>query len=182
MRPSLRRARRALASSARSWAGSRRGRAVGPTAEPSASWSGPDSPLASEAAEMLSRSADEAVRLTRRELVRLIAVAGVLILAMTITMGVDLSPRLDLKVGDLAPGDIRAPRAQTFDNQLLTEAAREAARNAVPPQYDFTSERAISIASEQVSLFTKRVAPLDTAFSPGTSPEDRQLLLNAPLT
>jgi len=131
---------------------------------------------------MLSRSADEAVRLTRRELVRLAAVAAVLILAMTITMGVDLSPKLDVKVGDLAPGDIRAPRALTFDNQLLTEAAREAARNAVPPQYDFTSERAISIASEQVSLFTKRVAPLDTAFSAGTTPEDRQLLINAALT
>ena len=55
------------------------------------------------------------------------------------------------------------------------------AANAVEPQYDYTSERAITIAAAQLSAFTKKVSPLDTAFSPETSAEQRQALLDAVL-
>ena len=45
-----------------------------------------------------------------RELFRLIVAGASLVLVMTLTLGIDLSPGLDVKVGDLAPTDIRAPR------------------------------------------------------------------------
>jgi hypothetical protein len=114
----------------------------------------------------------------RRELVRILLAAGTLIALMTIALGLDFSPGLDVRVGDLAPTDIRAPRALTYTNEILTEEAREEARLLVEPQYDYTSERAITIAAEQLEAFTRRVAPLDTAFGPDTSAEERQALLD----
>jgi putative nucleotidyltransferase with HDIG domain len=113
-----------------------------------------------------------------RELLRIAVAASALIVLMTVTLGLDLSPGLDVNVGSLAPTDIRAPRAITFTNDVLTEAAREAAANAVEPQYDYTTERAITIASEQLTAFTRRVSPLDTAFSPQTSSAERQAFLD----
>jgi hypothetical protein len=117
----------------------------------------------------------------RRELARLVLVATTLILAMTVTLGLDLTPGLDVRVGDLAPNDIRAPRALTFTNDILTAEAREAARAAVEFKYDYTSERAITIAAEQLQAFTRRVAALDTAFAPETSAEERQSILDGVL-
>ena len=118
---------------------------------------------------------------SRRELARILAAAGALILLMTITLGLDLSPGIDLQEGDLAQADIRAPRALTYTNEILTAQARDAARLGVPPMYDFTSERAITIAAEQLGAFTRRVAALDTAFAPETTPEDRTALLDSAL-
>ena len=115
---------------------------------------------------------------SRRELVRILAAAASLIAVMTVTLGLDLSPGLDVKVGSLAPADIRAPRAITFTNEVLTAQARKAAADLVPPQYDFTTGRAITIANEQLTAFTRRVALLDTAFSPDTSAEERQGILD----
>jgi putative nucleotidyltransferase with HDIG domain len=117
----------------------------------------------------------------RRELARLIAAFGALVVVITLTLGLDLSPGLELKSGDLATSDVVAPRALNYTNELLTEQARQAARLAVDPQYDYTSERAITIAAEQLSAFTRRVAPLDTAFSSETSSDDRQALLDGAL-
>ena len=128
---------------------------------------------------MLGRPAQEGVRISRRELFRLAATAAALIIAMTVILGVDFSPRLDVKVGDLAPTDIRAPRAATFTNNVLTQAARDAARAAVPSQYDYTSESAIATASQQLNRFSAEVAPLDTAFATKTKPADKQALIDA---
>ena len=69
---------------------------------------------------------------------------------MTSILAVDLSPRFNLAAGDLAPADIRAPRAATFTNDILTQQARDAARAAVAPQYDYTSVKAIAIALTDV--------------------------------
>jgi putative nucleotidyltransferase with HDIG domain len=118
---------------------------------------------------------------TRRELARLIAAFGGLVLVMTLTLGLDLSPGLALKSGDLASSDIVAPRALNYTNDLLTSQARQAARLAVDPQYDYASERAITIAAEQLSAFTRRVAQLDTAFAPQTTTEERQAILDGVL-
>ena len=117
----------------------------------------------------------------RREIARVIVAAASLMLVMTLALGLDLSPGLSVKAGDLAPADIKAPRALTFTNEVLTAEARDAARKAVPFQYDYTTERAITIAAAQLSAFTKQVAQLDTAFAPGTSAEDRQALLDSVL-
>ena len=115
---------------------------------------------------------------SRRELLRIFTAAASLIVVMTVTLGLDLSPGLDVKVGSLAPSDIKAPRAITFTNEVLTDEARKAAADAVPPQYDFTTERAITIANEQLNAFTKRIALLDTAFSPQTSAAERQSIID----
>jgi putative nucleotidyltransferase with HDIG domain len=128
---------------------------------------------------MLNRRSDEAVRPSRRELVRLVGAAAALIVVLTAILAVEVSPRFDLKVGDLAPTDIRAPRALTFPNDVLTQQARDAARAAVPPQYDFASAKAIAISAEQLSVFGQLVAPLDTAFGPKTSAATRQALTDA---
>jgi hypothetical protein len=113
----------------------------------------------------------------RRELARVVTAMVSLVLVMTLALGVDLTPGLDLQVGDLAQADIRAPRALTYTNELLTQEARDQARLTTPPQYDFTSERAIAIAREQLAAFGTTVAVLDTAYSPETSADDRQALL-----
>ncbi|HEX7949838.1 MAG TPA: HDIG domain-containing protein [Candidatus Limnocylindrales bacterium] len=133
----------------------------------------------SAASQGLGRA--EAILPGGRDLVRLIMTAGTLILAMTAILGVDLSPRLSLQVGDLAPTDIQAPKAITFPNPILTAQAQQAARGQVPFQYDFTSERAIAISTEQLAAFGRRVLPLDTAFDPKTTAEQRQSLLDQSL-
>jgi cyclic-di-AMP phosphodiesterase PgpH len=114
---------------------------------------------------------------SRLELARILAASTTLIIVMTLALGLDLSPGIDLEVGDLAQTDIRAPRALTYTNDILTAQAREEARLLVQPQYDYSSERAIAIAAEQLEAFTRRVAPLDTAFAPDTTPEEREALL-----
>ena len=129
-----------------------------------------------------AQSTPEPIRLpSRRELARIATAAAALMAVMTITLGFDLSPGIDLKVGELAPTDIRAPRALNYTNDVLTAEARQQARQAVAPQYDYTSERAITIAADQLVAFSRRVTPLDTAFAPETSKADRQAFLETVL-
>ena len=118
---------------------------------------------------------------TRRELARLLLAFGGLVLVMTAILGLDLTPGLALQVGAVAPSDVVAPRALNFTNDLLTTQARQAARDAVDPQYDYTTEGAAAVAQEQLSAFTRRVAPLDAAFANGTSAEERAALLDGVL-
>ncbi len=117
----------------------------------------------------------------KRELFRLLIAFGGLVLTMTVILGLDLTPGLALKVGDVAPSDVVAPRALNFTNELLTAQARQAARDKVDPQYDYTSGGAIAVAAEQLSAYTRRVAPLDAAFATGTSAEERAALLDGVL-
>jgi membrane-associated HD superfamily phosphohydrolase len=117
---------------------------------------------------------------SRREIARLGVAATALIAIMTLALGLDLSPGIDLQLGELAQADVRAPKALTYTNEIATQQAREAAR-VVDPQYDYTSERAITIAAEQLQAFTRRATPLDTAFAPETSAEDRQAFLETVL-
>ncbi len=118
---------------------------------------------------------------SKRELARLLTAFGGLVVVLTMILGLDLTPGLALKAGDLAPSDIVAPRALNFTNELLTAQARQDARNQVLPQYDYTTERAITIAADQISAFTRKVAPLDTAFAPETSADERAALLDGVL-
>src|SRR5262249_7358796 len=96
---------------------------------------------------------------------------------MTAILAVDLAPKLDLQVGDLAPTDIKAPRALTFTNPVLTAQAQQSARDAVEPQYDYTSERAIAISADQLAAFNREVAPLDSAFAAATTAAQRKTIL-----
>ncbi len=128
---------------------------------------------------MLAHRGADAVRLTRREAGRLAVAAIALIVAMTVILGADFSPtRVNLKVGDLVPADITAPRALTFTNDVLTTQARASAALAVTPQYDFTTERALTIAAAQVQAFRSSVLILDTAFTVGTTAVQRTAILD----
>ena len=130
-------------------------------------------------ADVLAHRGTEAVRLTRREAGRLAVAAVALIVAMTAILGADFSPqRVALQVGDLVPGDIVAPRAMTYESVTLTAEARKVAADAVPPQYDFTSVRAITIAAAQTAAFSRAVRLLDTAFDPATTDVQRGLILD----
>lgn len=128
---------------------------------------------------MLAHRGADAVRLTRREAGRLAFAAVALVVGMTAILGVDFSPqRIDLQVGDLVPADIEAPRALTYEDKILTEQARQAAADAVTPQYDFTTERAIAIAAAQVDEFDAGLRLLDTAFDPATIEVQKELILD----
>ncbi|MBF8290018.1 MAG: receptor with intracellular metal dependent phosphohydrolase [Chloroflexi bacterium] len=127
---------------------------------------------------MLANRSADAVRLTRRQAGRLAVAALALIVAMTAMLGVDYAPqRATLQVGDLVPADIAAPRAITYENLILTAETRRAAADAVPPQYDFTSERAITIAAAEVEAFEADVRLLDTAYDPAATEIQRTLIL-----
>jgi len=127
---------------------------------------------------MLAHRAEDAARFTRSDAGRLIIAALLLIVAVGSILGSSLMPSpVQLEVGDLVPADIRAPRTLSFTSAIQTEQAREAARKAVEPQYDYSSERAIAIAAEQLDSFRRSISPLETAFDPRTDEETRRSLL-----
>ena len=115
---------------------------------------------------MLTQQAPALSRFTRSDATRLGISAGILVLVMTAILGSDILPResFSLQTGDLAPVDIAAPRALDYESNVLTTQARQAARDGIAPQYDFTSDQAIAIAAEQRIKFDTRVSRVDTAF------------------
>ncbi len=129
---------------------------------------------------MLAKRAPALARFTRRDAARLGISAGILVLVLTAILGVDILPAesVDYRLGEVARADVTAPRAISFESQTLTEDAREAARAAVPFQYDYTSEKAIAIAAEQATAFEGRVGRIDTAFSADLTDEQRASLLD----
>src|SRR6476646_4772178 len=116
---------------------------------------------------MLTQRADAIARFTRNDAVRFAIAAGILIAVLTAILGSEILPQptLTVAVGDLAPRDIVAPRTLDFPSESQTAAAREAAGKDVPPEYDFTTEKAVALADEQQVAFEQRVARVDTAFS-----------------
>ena len=128
---------------------------------------------------MLTQQAPALSRFTRSDATRLGISAGILVLVMTAILGSDILPQesLRLQTGDLAPRDIVAPRALDFDSDVLTTQAREAARQSVAPQYDFTSDQAIAIATEKQAAFDTRVSRVDTAFEAELTTDERRSLL-----
>jgi putative nucleotidyltransferase with HDIG domain len=128
---------------------------------------------------MLTQRTAAIHRFTRRDVPRLAIAGGILVLALTAILGIDILPKpsLDVAEGQLATRDIVATRALDYESEVQTEEARAAARKAVPPQYTFTSENAIAIAAAQQLAFEDRVARVDTTFSADLSPEGRKTLL-----
>jgi hypothetical protein len=128
---------------------------------------------------MLTSRAPSLVRFTRSDAWRFAIGGLVLILALSAILGVDILPDQPLQVnaGELAPRDVVAPRAVDFVSVVQTSEARAAARAAVEPQYDFTSENAIAIAEEQQLGFERRVARIDTTFAADLTPDGHAALL-----
>jgi len=133
---------------------------------------------------MLTTRAPALVRFTRGDASRLVIATLVLTAALTAILGFDILPDEPLQVsaGELAPRDIAAPRAIDFVSVVRTTEARAAARAAVEPQYDFTSENAIAIAEEQQLAFERRVARIDTTFAADLTQDARSSLLETAVT
>ena len=127
---------------------------------------------------MLAQRADQASRITRGDLTRFAAAALALIAVLTGILSSDiLRPALRLEVGDLATVDVRAPRALTYVSTIQTEAARDEARRAVPNAYTYSTERGLTVATEQLAQFSRRVGSIDAAFQDVLLPEDRLAIL-----
>jgi putative nucleotidyltransferase with HDIG domain len=131
---------------------------------------------------MLAQRAERQAPFSRRDLGRLLLAAGLPILAMAAIFALDIIPtKVDVKIGDVATADIVAPRALTYESALLTGQARDQARAAVAPQYDFTPEQASAVAREQALALASVVAPVDAAFEAVIPDKDRMELLKTAL-
>ena len=109
---------------------------------------------------------------------RLVVASALLITGLTAVLAIDdLPSAVDLQVGDLAPADVPAPRTIVFTSEFETEAARQAARGAVAPQYDYRAETASTLTSRQLGVLAETLAPVDAAFDPAVTPEDRAAVL-----
>jgi cyclic-di-AMP phosphodiesterase PgpH len=133
---------------------------------------------------MLTRRADAPDAFTRRDATRLGVAAAILILSLTAILGIDvaLPTGLRLTAGEPAPRDIVVPADRDFVSEIRTEEARQAARDAVPDQYDYTTSNAIAIAAAQQRAFDNRVETTDAAFAANLGDEERSALLDAALT
>ena len=129
---------------------------------------------------MLTRRADAPGTFTRRDGTRLGVAAAILALSLTAILGIDvaLPTGLQLTAGEPAPRDIVAPADRDYVSPIRTEQARQAARDAVPDTYDYTTGNAIAIAAAQQRAFDQRVDAIDAAFSAEVSSEDRAALLD----
>ena len=131
---------------------------------------------------MLSRRLDRVAAFTRRDAVRLAVASLVLITGLTAVLSIDDLPQaVDLSPGDLATADVGAPRTLVFDSETETIAARQAARDAVPPQYDYKAETAAALTRRQLDVLAALLAPVDVAFAADVTPEERQAALSEAL-
>jgi putative nucleotidyltransferase with HDIG domain len=116
---------------------------------------------------------------TRRDLRRLVIAAVLLVSSMTAIFALDLVPqRLQIGVGDVAASDIVAPRTDSYVSQIQTQEAKDAAMTAVKPVYDFGSEKADRIATQQGAAFEQLVSPIDDAFKPGVKAPEKATILD----
>jgi putative nucleotidyltransferase with HDIG domain len=118
--------------------------------------------------------------LTGRDLLRAIVVGVAATVSLTAILAADFVPgRVSLQVGDIAPADVLAPRALTYESAILTQQARQAASQSVPPQYDYTPAKGDAAASQAAAAFSDRVAPIDAAMAATVTASQRRTLLEA---
>jgi putative nucleotidyltransferase with HDIG domain len=128
---------------------------------------------------VLAQPVDIPIRFSRRDAGRLGMASAILVLVLTAVLGLDIVIQRQpvIEVGDVATRDILAPDNKEFESQVLTAAKREQAAAVVPLQYDYTTDKAIAVADEQVAAVRRAMVPINTAFSASTKPEDRAALL-----
>ena len=118
----------------------------------------------------------------RRDAVRLLTAAFLLVGALAAGVASDLSPsNPGLEADAIAGTTIRAPRDAVIPNSLETNAAKDAAAAAVAPQYDFTQGRADNVANIQVATLQVELVPVDDAFHTATTADARKLAIQAAL-
>jgi cyclic-di-AMP phosphodiesterase PgpH len=131
---------------------------------------------------MLNQAVEPVGPLSRRDASRIGIAAVVLVVILTAILGADVFPQpLRIDVGSVATADVVAPRPADYVSKVETDKLQNAARDAVEPQYDYTTTGAIEIAKEQLRLFDQRVQPIDQAFAEGTSQEQKSRLLSSAL-
>jgi len=128
---------------------------------------------------MLARQAGPSLAaFTRRDALRLVISATLLIGVLTAILSIDIVPAAyKVSAGDIAPATILAPRTVTFVSQVLTSQAQAAAEQGVPPQYDYTAQKGDLAAARQTAEFDRIVAPVDAAFGAVLSDAARRAAL-----
>jgi len=128
---------------------------------------------------MIAQQAGAAAhRFTGRDARRAVIAFVLMTVGLTAILAIDIAPSQGaLAVGDVAVGDIRAPRTTSYESAILTAEAVQQARLGVEPQYDFTAAQANALASQQALGLGRLVAPVDAAFAAAIGEEERQALL-----
>src|SRR3954453_1000006 len=131
---------------------------------------------------LLAQPRDLVLGFTRRDAGRFAVSSVLLVLAVTIGLALDIVPRpVDLQNGAPAPQDIVAPHFISYVSPILTEQAKQRARDAVEPRYDYTTDQALAVTAEQLRKFQDLVGPVDAAFGATINPKTRASLLSAAL-
>jgi len=76
-----------------------------------------------------------------RAIPALLVTGTALLMVVLLSWQLPNSGQLQLKAGQVATSDVVSPRQITYESQILTEAARERAAQAAPPQYDLPESR-----------------------------------------
>jgi len=128
---------------------------------------------------VLTQRIAETAKFSRRDATRLGTAAAVLVVVLTLILGIDilLPQPLALAPGDVARTDVIAPRATSFESQVLTDERRADARAAVQPQYDYSPDSAATIAAAQLRVLRRAVVPVDAAFNRSLLPSERRAIL-----
>jgi cyclic-di-AMP phosphodiesterase PgpH len=115
---------------------------------------------------MLARRSRQFLTFTRRDAVRLLIAAALLIAGMTGILSVDVFPSTGFHaaVGAVADRDVVAPRSVDYISVVATTQAQQEARSQVPPQYDYTSQKGADSAQRESAAFDAAMTPVDAAF------------------
>ena len=127
---------------------------------------------------MLARRSTRLLAFTRRDAVRLVVAASLLVAAIAAILAVEIFPTgFRGAVGDVADRDIRAPRAVQYESQTETAQRQAEARLQVPPQYDYTTQAGQASAQRQAVALEGMLAPVAAAFTAVLDDDARRLAL-----
>ena len=131
---------------------------------------------------MLREPHERPVPFGKRDAVRFVVAAFLIVTALAAGVVGDLSPvNPGFAVQTVAREDIVAPRDAAVPNQVETDAARAAAAKLVQPQYDYSTERAALIAASKEEDLQLALKPLDDAFASSKTADLRRAALQAAL-
>jgi membrane-associated HD superfamily phosphohydrolase len=129
---------------------------------------------------LIARRPALAAAFTRRDAVRLAIAASVLSAVLAAILSIDILPSgFAAQVGDRAPNDLTAPRTLLYTSAIQTEQRREAERQRIGPQYDFTPARGEASAQQQATRLEEAIKPIESAFGAVLSLDDRRAALRA---
>ena len=115
---------------------------------------------------MLATTQRFAQEFTRRDAVRLVIAAVLLVGSLSAILALDVRPAgPQLHVGDVAPSDVRAPHDDEYVSAIRTDEARAQARAGVGPVYDYTFERGNLVAQQQATALREHIAGTDAIFA-----------------